>query len=67
VKKLNKDYSSMDNTVEAYACGCNCPCTSCSCSSGCGTSGTANYYATNGVTNNEHNSPYATPTGSPYA
>jgi putative bacteriocin precursor len=44
VKKLNKDYSSMDNMVEAYSCPCNC-------GRGCGTSATANYYSTNGSTN----------------
>lgn len=34
MKKLNKDYSSINNTVEAYACDCtsvSCPCP-CPCS-----------------------------------
>jgi putative bacteriocin precursor len=46
VKKLNKDYTSMDNSVEAYACGCGCSCT---CPQGCGTSSYVSYVANDGT------------------
>jgi putative bacteriocin precursor len=55
MKKLNKDNSSFDNSVEAYACGCSCGLCSCvcDCAQGCGIglgpSTTPMYQSTNGV------------------
>jgi putative bacteriocin precursor len=49
MKKLNKEYSSMDNTVEAYGCNCQCICNNCSCYG----SSTADYNSHVGSTNSE--------------
>ncbi len=45
MKKLGKNINLTKETVEAYAsCGCGC-------TSGCGSSGTAEYYASTGIYN----------------
>jgi putative bacteriocin precursor len=48
VKKLNKSYNSMDNSVEAYRCGCGCAC-GCNCQTGCGGSSYVSYVADSGT------------------
>jgi putative bacteriocin precursor len=42
LKKLNKDYSSMDNTVEAYFCSCGAYCS-------CNGNTSANYASSTGT------------------
>jgi len=42
MKKLNKDFSTMENTVEAYLCICDCLLCTCDCHECAGYVGSAN-------------------------
>jgi len=59
MKKLNKDYSAMENTVEAYLC--NCVACSCDCYECAGYVGSANVQASKeaGIRSNNYVSPVA--------